>query len=97
MVNKDDLWHLIFRSLPNMTGVWNQTYVPSLCKKATIQQVTTMLATPKNVLFLGHNHLLTTSTDDRTLIIAGAWAIIKVKGHQNWWLETGYNLEIRHI
>ena len=28
-------------------------------QKATIHQVTTMLATSKNVLFPGHNHLLT--------------------------------------
>ena len=38
-------------------------------KKATIDQVTTMLAwaTSKNVLFPGHNHLLTTGTDDPSL------------------------------
>ena len=41
--------------------------VLALCKKATIHQITTMLATSKNVLFLGHNHLLTTSTDGSTL------------------------------
>ena len=35
----------------------------TLCKEVTIFQVTTMLATSKNVLFPGHNHLLTTSTD----------------------------------
>ena len=34
------------------------------CEKATIHQVTTMLATSKNVLFPGHNHLLTTVADD---------------------------------
>ena len=39
----------------------------SLRKKATIHQLTTMLATSKNVLFPGHNHLLTTGTDDLTL------------------------------
>ena len=39
----------------------------TLCKKATIHQVTTMLATSKNGLFQGHNHLLTTGTDDPTL------------------------------
>ena len=44
-------------------GCVNQT----LSKIATIHQVTTMLATSKNVLFPGHNHLLTTSTDDPTL------------------------------
>ena len=36
-------------------------------KKATIHQVTTMLATSKNVLFAGPNHLLTTGADDPTL------------------------------
>ena len=39
----------------------------TLSKKATTHQVTTMLATPKNVLFPGHNHLPTTGTDDLTL------------------------------
>ena len=42
----------------------------TLHKKVTIQQVTTMLATSKNVPFPGHNHLLTTGTDGPTLIIA---------------------------
>ena len=36
-------------------------------KKATIHQVTTMLATSKNDLFPGHNRLLTTGTDNSTL------------------------------
>ena len=40
---------------------------PTPRKKATIHQVTTMLATSKNVLFPGRTHLLTTSTDDLTL------------------------------
>ena len=35
-------------------------------QKVTIDQVTTMPATSKNVLFPGHNHL-TTGTDDLTL------------------------------
>ena len=35
--------------------------------KDTIQQVSTMLATSKIVLCPGHNHLLTTDTDDPTL------------------------------
>ena len=39
----------------------------TLCNKTTIHQVTTMLATSQNVLFPGHNHLLTTGTDDLTL------------------------------
>ena len=67
----------------------------ALYKKATIHQVTTMLTTSKNVLFLSHNHLPTTSTDDPSL--AGARAIIKVSGHKYWWLAGGYNLEIGHV
>ena len=53
-----------------------------------------MLATSKNFLFPGHNHLLTTSTDSPSL--AGNRAIIncKVKGHQHQWLAGGYDLEI---
>ena len=39
----------------------------STAQKATIHQVITMLATSKNVLFPGHNHLLTTGADDPTL------------------------------
>ena len=37
-----------------------------------------MLATSKNVLFPGHNHLLTAGTDDHSF--AGARALIKVSG-----------------
>ena len=68
-------------------------------QKATSHQVTTMLATSKNVLFTGHNHLLSTGTDDSTLIItlAHAQAIIKVSGNQYRWLAGGYNLEIGHF
>ena len=33
-------------------------------QKVTIDQVTTRLTTSKNVLFPGHNHLLTTGTND---------------------------------
>ena len=51
-----------------------------------------MLATSKNVLFPGHNHLLTTGTDDLSLV--DAQAIIKVSGHQYQWLAGGYDLEI---
>ena len=58
-----------------------------------VQQVTTMLATSENVLFTGHNHLLTTGTDDRSL--TGTRAIMKVSGHQYQWLAGGYDLEIR--
>ena len=39
----------------------------ALCKKGTIHQVTSVLGTSKIVLFPGHNHLLTTSSDDPTL------------------------------
>ena len=39
----------------------------SLGKNPTIHLLTTMLSTSKSVLFPGHNHLLTTSTDDPTL------------------------------
>ena len=58
-----------------------------------------LLSTSKNVLFPDHNHLLTTGDDDLTLIITltGAQAIIKVSGHQHWWLAGGYNLEIGHF
>ena len=38
-----------------------------LCKKATIHQLTTMLATSKKALFPGHNYLLTTGANDLTL------------------------------
>ena len=38
-----------------------------LRKKQTIHQITTMLATSKSVLFPGHNHMITTGTDDPTL------------------------------
>ena len=44
----------------------------NIAQKATSPQVTTMLATSKNVLFPGHNHLRTIGTDDPTLIIAQA-------------------------
>ena len=54
-----------------------------------------MLATSKNVLFPGHNHLLTTSTDDPSL--DGAQVIIRVLGHQYRLLAGGYDLEIGHF
>ena len=39
-------------------------HLPTLvtAQKATIHQVTTMLATSKNVIFPGHNHLLPTGS-----------------------------------
>ena len=54
-----------------------------------------MIATSKNVLFPGHNHLLTTGTDDSSL--AGAQVIIKVPGHQYRLLAGGYDLEIGYF
>ena len=36
-------------------------------QKATIHQVTTMLASSKNVLYPDHKHLLTTGADDPSL------------------------------
>ena len=75
----------------------NNIIITSLytAQKDTIHWVTTMLATSKNVLFPGHNHLLTTCTYDPSL--AGARPIIKVSGHQYWWLTGGYDLELRHF
>ena len=52
-------------------------------QKVTIHQVTTMLATYKIVLFPGHNHLLTTGTDDPTLWLSPKhreWKIISTSG-----------------
>ena len=66
----------------------------TLCKNATIHQITTTLATSQDVLFPDHNHLLTTDTDD--LSFAGTQAVIKVSGHQQW-LAGGYYLEIGHF
>ena len=54
-----------------------------------------MLATSRNVLFPGHNHLLTNGADDPSL--ASNQAIIKVSGHQHQWLAGGYDLEIGHF
>ena len=55
-------------------------YINHCAKKATIHQVTTMLATSKNVLFQGPNHLLTTGIDDPTLSLLPEQQ--QVKGHQ---------------
>ena len=51
-----------------------------------------MPATSKNVSFPGHNHLLTTSTDDPALWLLPEHQ--RVKGHQYWWLAGGYGFEI---
>ena len=42
----------------------DRTIQPNTAQKTTIHQVTTMLATSKNVLFPGHDHLITTGADD---------------------------------
>ena len=73
----------------NWTVRYGRRYTLHCAKKATINQVTTKLATPKNVLLPGHNHLLTTGS--------GAQMIIKVSGHQHRWLAGGYDLEIGHF
>ena len=54
-----------------------------------------MLVTSRNVLFPGHNHLVTTGSVDPSL--TGARVIIKVSGHQHWWLADGYDPEIGHF
>ena len=43
-----------------------------------------MLATSKNVLFPGHNHLLTTGTDDPTLWLSPEWmaAVLLSDGYE---------------
>ena len=65
-------------------------------KKNTIYQVTTMLATSKTVPFIGHNHRYW-RPDTLTIARAPARVIIKVSGHQYWWLAGGYDLEIGHF
>ena len=61
-------------------------------QKNTIHQGTTMLTTSKNVLFPGHNHLLTIGADDPTYWLLPEHQ--RVKGHQYQWLADGYDLEI---
>ena len=74
----------------------------TLHKTATIHQVATMLATSKNTIFPDHNHLLSTGTDDPTLLIitlGGARAIISVRSSvlvtSRWlWPENRTFLEV---
>ena len=68
----------------------------TLGKTDTIRQITTMLATFKNVLFPGHSHLYWWPFT-LTITRAPVRVIIKVKGHQHWWLAGGYDLEIGHF
>ena len=65
------------------------------CKKPTIHQVATIPATSKNVLFPGHNILLTTGADDPILWLSAKSQ--QMKDHQYQWLAGGYDLEIRHF
>ena len=69
-------------------------------KKPLATSFTIMLATSKSVLVPGHNHLLTTGTDDPTLWLSPehqhVW-IIEVKGRQYRWLAGGFDLEIGHF
>ena len=59
------IWLLATKSVNTCSTVTKCIILAAtLCKKATIHQVTTMLATSKNVLFPGHNHLLTIGTDE---------------------------------
>ena len=77
-------------------GVWHRSGThETTALKTTIYQVTIMLSTSKNVLSPGHNHLLTTCTDDPSL--TGGWVIIKMLGYQYRWLAGGYDLDIGHL
>ena len=71
------------KGFPSMNFVTQLVANLTLGKKVTMHLVTTMLATSKNVLFPGPNHLITTGADDVTL-----WLSPKcqhVKGHQYRW------------
>ena len=72
------------------------SYLPllkPLRKKATIHQVTTMPTTSKNVLFPGHNQLLTNGADDPSLSLSPAGSYDLEIGHFQkwlaWWLPGG--------
>ena len=65
---------LVKCSSQQLTGVM-MSYCGTLGKKATIHQLTTMLATSKNALFPGHNHLLTIGADDPTLWLSPSLAL----------------------
>ena len=58
-----------FYTINNVRGRDSVTLLFSYTEqiKNTIHQLTTMLLTPKNVLFPDHNHLLTTGADDLSL------------------------------
>ena len=78
----------IFASMLDILAVQATYPFKHTVPNSTIHQVTTMLATSKNVVFPGNNYLLTTGTDDPSL--AGAWAIIKMSCYQYPWLAGGW-------
>ena len=105
----DFLWMFLFflllscrLSTKSKTNCWKPvTNVASykqhqLGEKTIIDQVTTMRATSKNVPFPGHNRLQppVLITEHLIITLADARAIIKLSGHQYWWLAGGYDLEI---
>ena len=65
------LWCIQQRMLLNMKCLVTFKHQSTLRKKAAIYQVTAMLATSKNVLYPGHNHLLTTSADNLHVLALG--------------------------
>ena len=78
-------------------GYGNTSSFSNTGKEATIQQLTTMLAASKNILFSGRDHLLTTGTDDQTLYYRLRWRLgnnQKCQVISTGGLAGGYNLEI---
>ena len=71
---KCGLWRVLSRFIPR----------PSVRKKAPIHEVTTMLAISKKVLFPGHNHLLTTGTDDLALWLSPERQRVICTGVSRW-------------
>ena len=86
------LWHHEHHlSSLHTTNLFTPTH--TLVMQAALGKIVTShlsLATLKNVLFPGPNHLLTTSADDLTLWLLPECQ--RVKGHQYWWLAGGYDL-----
>ena len=69
---------MLFRAVattPFDVGMEQGSALHPLRKKATIHHITTMLGTSKNVLFPGHNYLITTGTDDPTLELSPSLAL----------------------
>ena len=55
----------------------------NLAKKPLSTSLITMLSTSKNVLFPGHNHLLTSGADDPTLWLSSECQLVV-----SWWIFT---------